>query len=78
MCLYSACALAGLVRFLWEIWFFHLESGTIPLYCVLQFLSFISIEVNCLCISMVFEIKQKKPVSAQTIRCTLNQIVPEG
>ncbi len=54
MCLYSACALAGLVRFLWEIWLFHLEGGTIPPYCALQFLPFISMGANRLCISIVF------------------------
>ncbi len=35
-------------------WLFHLEGGTIPPYCALQFLPFKSIEVNRLCISIVF------------------------
>ncbi len=35
-------------------WLFHLEGGTIPTYCALHFLPFISIGVNCLCISIVF------------------------
>ncbi len=35
-------------------WLFHLEGGTIPPYCALHFLPFISIGVNCLCISIVF------------------------
>ncbi len=34
-------------------WLFHLEDGTIPLYC--SFLQFISIGGNGLCISIVFE-----------------------
>ncbi len=33
-------------------WLFHLDGGTIPTYCVLQFLPFISIGVNSLCISI--------------------------
>ncbi len=33
-------------------WLFRLEGGTIPPYCVLQFLPFISIGVNHLCISI--------------------------
>ncbi len=45
---------ALLVRFLWEMWLFHLEGGTIPPYFALQFLPFISIGVNRLCISIVF------------------------
>ncbi len=32
----------------------HLEGGTIPPYCALRFLLFISIGVNRLCISIVF------------------------
>ncbi len=52
--LYCACASAGLVRFLLEIWLFLLEGGTIPPYCALQFLPLISIGVNRLCISIVF------------------------
>ncbi len=61
-CLDSACALAGLVRFLWESWFFHLQGGTIPPYCALQFPPFISLGVNRLCISIVFVLNktQKK------------------
>ncbi len=35
-------------------WLFNLEDGTIPPYCALQFLPFISIGVNRLCISIVF------------------------
>ncbi len=35
-------------------WLFHLEGGTIPSYCALQFLPCISIRVNRLCISIVF------------------------
>ncbi len=35
-------------------WLFHLEDGTIHPYCTLQFLPFISIGVNRLCISIVF------------------------
>ncbi len=50
----SACVLSGLVRFLWEICLFHLEDGTIPQYCALEFLAFISIGVNSLCISIIF------------------------
>ncbi len=34
-------------------WLFHLEGGTILPYCALQFLPFISIGVNRLCISIV-------------------------
>ncbi len=37
--------------FLWEIWLFLLEGETIPPFCALPFLPFISIEVNSLCIS---------------------------
>ncbi len=37
-------------------WLFHLEGGTIPPYCALQFFPFISIGVNRLCISIVFVI----------------------
>ncbi len=58
MCMRSAydCtyALAGLVRFLWEIWLFLLEGGTIPPYCAVQFLPFISIGVSRLCNFIVF------------------------
>ncbi len=39
-------------------WLFHLEGGTIPLYCALKFLPFISIGVNRLCISIVFDTVQ--------------------
>ncbi len=46
--------LEGLIRFLWEICLFHLEGGTFPPYCALQFLPIISIGVNRLFISMVF------------------------
>ncbi len=49
-----ACGLLGLVRFLWEIWLFLLEGGTIPPFCALLFLPFISIGVNSLCSSIVF------------------------
>ncbi len=49
--MYIGCSL---VRFLWEICLFHLEGGTIPPYCVLQFFPFISIGVNRLCISIGF------------------------
>ncbi len=35
-------------------WLFHFEGGTIPPYCALQFLPFISIGVKRLCISIVF------------------------
>ncbi len=35
-------------------WLFRLEGGTIPPYCVLQFLPFISIGVNRLCIYIDF------------------------
>ncbi len=35
-------------------WLFHLEGGTIPPYSALQFLPFVSIGVNRLCISIVF------------------------
>ncbi len=35
-------------------WLFHLKGGTIPPYCALQFLPFISIGVNRLCIYIVF------------------------
>ncbi len=52
--IYSACASACLIRFLGEIWLFHLEDGTIPPYCMLQFLPFISKAVNHLCIAIVF------------------------
>ncbi len=34
-------------------WLFHLEGGTIPPYCTLHFLPFISIGVNGLCIYIV-------------------------
>ncbi len=37
-------------------WLFHLEGGTIPPYCALQFLPFISIGVNHLCMSVVFDV----------------------
>ncbi len=40
--------------FLWEICLFHLEGGTIPPYCVLQFIPIINIGVNRLCISIDF------------------------
>ncbi len=60
MCLYSICALAGLVRFLCEIWLFHLEGGTIPPYCALQFLPFISKRGNRLCISIVIVLNKIK------------------
>ncbi len=36
-CPMNVVSYAGLVRFLWEICFFHLEGGTIPPYCALQF-----------------------------------------
>ncbi len=36
-------------------WLFHLEGGTIPPYCALQFLPFIRIGVNLLFISIVFD-----------------------
>ncbi len=64
-----ACASAGPASgFLWELelltaaavtlpindWLFHLEGRTIPPYCTLLFLPFISIGVNRLCISKVF------------------------
>ncbi len=35
-------------------WLFHLEGETIPPYCALQFIPFISIGVKHLCISIVF------------------------
>ncbi len=41
-------------RFLWEIWLFHLEGGTVPPYYALQFLPFINKGVNRLCISIDF------------------------
>ncbi len=39
---------------------FHLKGGTIPPFCSLQFLPFISIGVNRLCISIVFVRTQEK------------------
>ncbi len=41
-------------------WLFHLEGGTMPPYCLLYLLPFISIGVNCLCISIVFEHTQSR------------------
>ncbi len=35
-------------------WLFHLEGGTIPAYCALQCLPFISIGVNRLFLSIIF------------------------
>ncbi len=37
-------------------WLFHLEGRTIPPYCALHLLPFISIGVSCLCISIVFDV----------------------
>ncbi len=42
-------------------WLFHLEGGTIPPYCALQFLPFISIGVNRPCISIVFDYAHTAP-----------------
>ncbi len=36
-------------------WLFHLEGGTISAYYALHFLPFISIGMNRLCISIVFD-----------------------
>ncbi len=35
-------------------WLFHIEGGTNPPYCALQFLPFLSIGVNHFCIYIVF------------------------
>ncbi len=46
-------ALTALVRFLWEIWPFHLEGGTIPPYEWEKLQCAISIGVIRLCISII-------------------------
>ncbi len=48
-------------------WLFHIEGGTNPPYCALQFLPFISIGVNHLCISIVFVLS----ALSGYLKCTL-------
>ncbi len=71
--LYCECSLTGLDRFLWEICLFHLEGETIPPYCGLQFLLFISIGVNRLCISIVIVLNKIKYLYLPACHVIINQ-----
>ncbi len=72
-CLYSTCALTGLVRFLWEICLFNLEGETSPPYCTLQFLPFITIGVYSLLFYIKHLLKKIKYLYLPACHVIINQ-----